>query len=81
MNDLIRPALYDAWHQIRPVNPQAESVTQDWDIVGPICESADFLAKNRNLSISEEVLAVLSAGTYGMSLASNYNSAIGQPRF
>ena len=51
------------------------SVTEDWDIVGPICESADFLAKNRNLSISEGgLLAVLSAGAYGMSLASNYNS-------
>ena len=75
MNDLIRPALYDAWHQIWPVNPRAVSVTEEWDIVGPICESADFLAKNRNLSISEGgLLAVLSAGAYGMSLASNYNS-------
>ena len=75
MNDLIRPALYDAWHQVWPVNPQTESLSKDWDIVGPICESADFLAKNRNLSLYEGgLLAVLSAGAYGMSLASNYNS-------
>ena len=75
MNDLIRPALYDAWHQVRPINPKAESLTEDWSIVGPICESADFLAKNRNLSLDEgDLLAVLSAGAYGMSLASNYNS-------
>ena len=75
MNDLIRPALYDAWHQVRPINPKADSLPEEWDIVGPICESADFLAKNRNFSLEEgNLLAVLSAGAYGMSLASNYNS-------
>jgi diaminopimelate decarboxylase len=74
MNDLIRPALYGAWHEVRTVR---ESVPGDavYDIVGPVCESADFLAKGRRLAAAEgDLLAVLSAGAYGMSMSSNYNS-------
>ena len=76
MNDLIRPSLYDAWHDIvvvDGVNP--EDPMHRLDVVGPICESGDFLAKDRSLQLSEDsLLAVLSAGAYGMCLASNYNS-------
>jgi diaminopimelate decarboxylase len=74
MNDLIRPALYGAWHEVEPVR---ESVPGDtvYDIVGPVCESADFLAKGRRLAAVEgDLLAVRSAGAYGMSMSSNYNS-------
>lgn len=76
MNDLIRPALYDAWHNVRLVSPEApDAITADWNLVGPVCESGDFLAHNRTLGLSEgSVLAVCSAGAYGMVQASNYNS-------
>ncbi len=74
MNDLIRPALYGAWHDVRPVRESAPAETV-YDIVGPVCESADFLAKGRRLAAVEgDLLAVLSAGAYGMSMSSNYNS-------
>ena len=76
MNDLIRPALYDAWHEVLPVR-QAESGIAGvvCDIVGPVCESADFLARERTLSVQPgELLAVMSAGAYGMVMSSNYNS-------
>ncbi|HSS71897.1 MAG TPA: diaminopimelate decarboxylase [Casimicrobiaceae bacterium] len=74
MNDLIRPALYDAWHDVRPVRPRGEP-TRSWQIVGPVCESADFLALDRELALSEgDLLALLSAGAYSMSMSSNYNS-------
>jgi diaminopimelate decarboxylase len=74
MNDLIRPALYGAWHDVRPVRESAPGETV-YDIVGPVCESADFLAKGRRLAAMEgDLLAVLSAGAYGMSMSSNYNS-------
>ncbi|MFL6574081.1 MAG: diaminopimelate decarboxylase [Burkholderiales bacterium] len=74
MNDLIRPALYGAWHDVRPVRESALGETV-YDIVGPVCESADFLAKGRRLAAAEgDLLAVLSAGAYGMSMSSNYNS-------
>ncbi len=74
MNDLIRPALYGAWHEVRPVRESAPAETV-YDIVGPVCESADFLAKGRRLAAVEgDLLAVLSAGAYGMSMSSNYNS-------
>jgi diaminopimelate decarboxylase len=74
MNDLIRPALYGAWHEVRTVRESAPGDTV-YDIVGPVCESADFLAKGRRLAAAEgDVLAVLSAGAYGMSMSSNYNS-------
>jgi diaminopimelate decarboxylase len=76
MNDLIRPALYDAWHQLREVR-QAESgaITGVYDVVGPICESADFLARERKLAARPgSLLAIMSAGAYGMVMSSNYNT-------
>ncbi|MHB1093512.1 diaminopimelate decarboxylase [Thiobacillus sp.] len=74
MNDLMRPALYGAYHDIVAVN-QRETPTQRYDIVGPICETGDFLGFARDLAIKEgDLLALLSAGAYGMSMASNYNS-------
>ena len=74
MNDLARPALYDAWHDIVPVVPRAGE-TRDWEIVGPICESGDFLGRNRALRLEPgDLLAVLSAGAYGMAMSSNYNT-------
>ena len=76
MNDLLRPALYDAWHEVRPVR-EAESAGAGavYDIVGPVCESADFLARGRALGARQgELLAFMSAGAYGMSMSSNYNS-------
>jgi diaminopimelate decarboxylase len=74
MNDLLRPALYDAWHDIRPVTPRS-SAASNYEIVGPVCESADFLGHDRALAIEAgDLLAVLSAGAYGMSMSSNYNS-------
>jgi diaminopimelate decarboxylase len=74
MNDLIRPALYGSHHQLWPVNPRDEK--EIVDVVGPVCESADFIAKDRALGVLEpgELLAVMSAGAYGFSLSSNYNS-------
>ena len=75
MNDLIRPALYSGWHQVLPVSANAEAETQQWDIVGPVCETGDFLAKDRALAIAPgDVLAVMSAGAYGFVMSSNYNS-------
>jgi len=76
MNDLIRPPLYDAWHDVLPVREaDAGAPTALYDVVGPICESADFLARDRRLAVaSGDLLAILSAGAYGMSMSSNYNS-------
>ncbi len=75
MNDLIRPALYDAWQDIIPVTLQSDAVEQTWDIVGPVCETGDFLGKDRALKIKEgDLLAIRSAGAYGFSMSSNYNS-------
>lgn len=74
MNDLLRPALYDAWHDVRPVRRRDTPGTV-WQIVGPVCESADFLAHDRTLALAEgDLLAVLSAGAYAMAMSSNYNS-------
>ena len=74
MNDLLRPALYDAWHGVRPVRPRSER-PRLWQIVGPVCESADFLARDRELALAEgDLLAILSAGAYAMAMSSNYNS-------
>ena len=74
MNDLIRPALYDAWQEVQPVMTRSGENRQ-WDIVGPVCETGDFLAKNRSLALEEgDLLAVLSAGAYGFVMSSNYNS-------
>ena len=75
MNDLIRPALYQAWHEVLPVTQHPAMVEREWDVVGPICESGDFIAKSRTLALDDsDVLAILSAGAYGMVQASNYNS-------
>lgn len=76
MNDLIRPALYGAWHEVLPVRkadgPAPQAV---YDIVGPVCESADFLAKDRRLAAQPgDLLAVMSAGAYAMVMSSNYNA-------
>ena len=74
MNDLQRPALYDAWHDIVPVQPR-DTATTNYDIVGPICETGDFLGKERSLALAEgDLLAVRSAGAYGFTMSSNYNS-------
>lgn len=74
MNDLIRPALYSAWHRIEAVRPRS-SATRQYDIVGPICETGDFLGRNRRLALEPgDLLAIHSAGAYGMSMSSNYNS-------
>jgi diaminopimelate decarboxylase len=76
MNDLIRPPLYGAWHDVRPVRePESGAPGSVYDIVGPVCESADFLAKERKLAAREgDYLAIMSAGAYGMVMSSNYNS-------
>ena len=78
MNDLIRPALYGAYHEIVAVTQNAESITKSevTDIVGPVCETGDFFARDRELPLVDEgdLLAILDAGAYGMVLASNYNT-------
>jgi diaminopimelate decarboxylase len=76
MNDLIRPALYSAWHEVRPVRePEPGAARAVYDVVGPVCESGDFLAKDRSLAAREgDLLAIMSAGAYGMTMSSNYNS-------
>ncbi len=74
MNDLMRPALYNAYHDILPVRRENHA-TQNYEVVGPICETGDFIAHARDLSIApQSLLAVLSAGAYGMSMSSNYNT-------
>ncbi|MDT8271906.1 MAG: diaminopimelate decarboxylase [Desulfomonilia bacterium] len=77
MNDLIRPALYGAYHEVLPVERKApETRTEKADVVGPICESSDFLAKDRDLPVLArgDLIAVMSAGAYGFTMSSNYNS-------
>jgi diaminopimelate decarboxylase len=75
MNDLIRPSLYGAWHAVDPVRPSATQRALRYDIVGPICESGDFLALDRELAIGEgDLLAVRTAGAYAMAMSSNYNA-------
>lgn len=74
MNDLARPALYDAWHDIVPVQPRTGTAPV-YDIVGPVCETGDFLGKNRVFNLVEgDLLAVRSAGAYGFTMSSNYNT-------
>jgi len=75
MNDLVRPSLYGAYHEIIPVKGKNNKIITA-DIVGPVCESGDFLAKDREISLlaSGELLAVMGAGAYGFSMSSNYNS-------
>ncbi|MFI2818580.1 diaminopimelate decarboxylase [Vreelandella piezotolerans] len=75
MNDLIRPALYQAWQAIVPVDTRQARGNATYDVVGPVCETGDFLGKERELAIAEgDLLAVRSAGAYGFVMASNYNS-------
>jgi len=75
MNDLVRPSLYSAWQEIIPVNQQSDASEQVWDIVGPVCETGDFLGKDRALKLSQgDLLAIRSSGAYGFSMSSNYNS-------
>ena len=76
MNDLLRPALYDAWHGVVNVTqPGANAQSATWDVVGPVCESGDWLARQRDLTLAPgDLLAILSAGAYAMSMASNYNT-------
>jgi diaminopimelate decarboxylase len=76
MNDLLRPSLYDAHHDIQPVIKNESSVVNTVDVVGPICESGDFLAKDRKMPQAQpgDLLAVMSAGAYGFTMSSNYNS-------
>ncbi|MDA8095062.1 MAG: diaminopimelate decarboxylase [Betaproteobacteria bacterium] len=74
MNDLMRPALYDAYHEIVPVHARSLAPSR-YEVVGPVCESGDFLGHDRELAIEEgDCLAILSAGAYGMSMSSNYNT-------
>jgi len=75
MNDLVRPAMYQAWMRIEPCQRRGSTVARTWDVVGPVCESGDWLGHDRKLAVEQgDVLAVLSAGAYGMTMASNYNT-------
>lgn len=75
MNDLLRPALYSAWQEIVPVLPRLDTPKVTYDVVGPVCETGDFLGKDRDLAIeSDDILAVKSAGAYGFVMSSNYNT-------
>lgn len=75
MNDLMRPSLYDAWQEIVPVERRSDVPARTYDVVGPVCETGDFLGRKRTLSaLPGDLLAVRSAGAYGFSMASNYNS-------
>jgi len=74
MNDFLRPALYDAWHDIVPVAPRSDAARR-YEVVGPVCETADFLGRDRELALAEgDLLAVMSAGAYGMAMSSHYNT-------
>ncbi|NNG13480.1 MAG: diaminopimelate decarboxylase [Halobacteria archaeon] len=75
MNDLQRPALYNAWHEIIPLQPRTGEPARSYDVVGPVCETGDFLGKDRELALAAgDVLVVRSAGAYGFTMSSNYNS-------
>lgn len=75
MNDLMRPALYDAYHEILPVNGTRSGSMKPYQVVGPVCETGDFLGRDRNLALSQgDLLAIMSSGAYGMSMSSNYNT-------
>lgn len=75
MNDLLRPSLYEAWHEVFAVKLNSTQAQRQWDLVGPVCESGDWLARDRGLSLSQgDLLVLASAGAYGCSMASNYNS-------
>ena len=75
MNDLIRPSFYDAWHAVLPVRQAPQAQARAWDLVGPVCESGDWLARGRELALAEgDLLAFRTAGAYGFVMSSNYNS-------
>ena len=75
MNDLMRPAMYQAWMDVKAINNAAAVEPSTYDVVGPICESGDWLARNRALAVQTgDLLAIMSAGAYGMTMASNYNT-------
>ena len=75
MNDLVRPSLYSAWQAIISVNLVSDAAELQWDIVGPVCETGDFLGKDRALKLAKgDLLAIRSSGAYGFSMSSNYNS-------
>jgi diaminopimelate decarboxylase len=75
MNDLPRPAMYQAYHHIVPLSTHSTAAPCTWDVVGPVCESGDWIGRERTLAVqSGDRLAVLSAGAYCMSMASNYNT-------
>jgi diaminopimelate decarboxylase len=75
MNDLIRPALYQGWHPLLPVREVSEIAAQTWDLVGPICESADFLALERSIPAAiGDLLALECCGAYAFAMSSNYNT-------
>ena len=75
MNDLMRPSLYGAYHEVLRVSEQSAAPQACYDVVGPVCESGDFLARDRDLAVAEgDLLAIMSAGAYGMSMSSNYNT-------
>ncbi|MGK0343752.1 MAG: diaminopimelate decarboxylase [Candidatus Azotimanducaceae bacterium] len=75
MNDLIRPALYQAWQGVRPVRAEGTGNPESYDVVGPVCETGDFLAKDRTLNVVPgDLLCIDSAGAYGFVMSSNYNS-------
>ncbi len=75
MNDMIRPALYQAWMDIQNVEQTTAGQLAQWDVVGPVCETGDFLGKARTLALSQgDLLAMFGAGAYGFTMSSNYNS-------
>jgi diaminopimelate decarboxylase len=75
MNDLIRPSFYDAWHAVLPVRERSDTAPRTWDLVGPVCESGDWLARARELALAEnDLLAFRTAGAYGFTMSSNYNT-------
>ena len=75
MNDFIRPALYQAWVDIQPVHQRNDGIDATWDVVGPVCETADFLGKDRGMNLAKgDLLAVAGAGAYGFVMSSNYNT-------
>jgi len=75
MNDLIRPSFYDAWHAVLPVHAASKAESKTWDLVGPVCETGDWLARDRALALAEgDLLAFRTAGAYGFTMSSNYNS-------
>ncbi|CAN8142806.1 hypothetical protein THIOSC15_70008 [uncultured Thiomicrorhabdus sp.] len=75
MNDLIRPALYQSFQDIVAVTPRTDGTDAEWDLVGPVCETGDFLGKGRSMNLQAgDLLAVKSAGAYGFTMASNYNT-------